>query len=171
MPDPTFKIDSTTVLSKSGTTVSVDSGLNIKPAFAAPDTASTNLQNTSMAKNTTLPIFACRAFVVFDGTNVDGSNNCQLYSSGNISKVVRVATGNYKVHMATEMPDTLFCVILTGSGHGSNNGYAQHDGSGYMGVGDAFAQTTTTFNIRTTNNAGSSTAATNHFQVSCAVFR
>ena len=27
MPDPTFKIDSTTVLSKSGTTVSIDSGV------------------------------------------------------------------------------------------------------------------------------------------------
>ena len=30
MPDPTFKIDSTTVLSKSGTTVSIDSGVTQK---------------------------------------------------------------------------------------------------------------------------------------------
>ena len=42
MPDPTFKIDSTTVMSKSGTTVSVDSGLNIKPAFSALDSSASN---------------------------------------------------------------------------------------------------------------------------------
>ena len=35
MPDPTFKIDSTTVLSKSGTTVSVDSGGTVPASIGA----------------------------------------------------------------------------------------------------------------------------------------
>ena len=35
MPDPTFKIDSTTVLSKSGTTVSLDSGVSLSNSAGA----------------------------------------------------------------------------------------------------------------------------------------
>ena len=35
MPDPTFKIDSTTVLSKSGTTVSIDSGVTYNAGVAS----------------------------------------------------------------------------------------------------------------------------------------
>ena len=68
MPDPTLKIDSTTVLSKSGTTVSVDSGLNIKPAFSALDSSASNgpTSGTAVTKSTTLPLFGCRAFVKFD---------------------------------------------------------------------------------------------------------
>ena len=113
MPDPTFKIDSTTVLSKSGTTVSVDSGLNIKPAFSALDSSTTNgpTSGSAVTKNTTLPIFACRAWVNFNGNSVDGSNNCAVRGSGNVEKVVRTATGQYEIHFVTDMPDVNYCVI------------------------------------------------------------
>ena len=116
MPDPTFKIDSTTVLSKSGTTVSVDSGLNIKPAINASGTA---------------PIYACRAWVNFDGTdsssanplnfsndnaeneggaNSAGENLCAIRGSGNVSKVVRNGTGDYTITFTTAMPDANYCI-------------------------------------------------------------
>ena len=35
MPDPTFKIDGATILSKSGTTVSVDSGVTVPASVGA----------------------------------------------------------------------------------------------------------------------------------------
>ena len=101
MPDPTLKIDSTTVLSKSGTTVSVDSGLNIKPAFSAPDTS-------GVSKDTTLPIFACRAWANFDAGTVDGSNDCTINASANITRINRYATGKYKVYFTTDFPDTKY---------------------------------------------------------------
>ena len=128
MPDPTFKIDSTTVLSKSGTTVSVDSGLNIKPAFSALDSSATNgpTSGTAITKSTTLPIFACRAWVSFNGSSVDGSNNCAINASGNISKVVRFGTGQFDVYFETAMPDINY--VMVGSGfYGSGAGT-------YMGI-------------------------------------
>ena len=117
MPDPTFKIDGATVLSKSGTTVSIDSGLNIKPAFSALDSSATNgpTSGTATTKSTILPIFACRAWVNFDGTSVDGSNNCAIRASGNISNVVRNGTGDYTIYFEIDMPDTNYCAV-PGSG-------------------------------------------------------
>ena len=123
MPDPTFKIDSTTVLSKSGTTVSVDSGLNIKPAFSSVDNSATNGPSGTDAgatTNTALPIFGCRAWVNFDGTSVDGSNNCAIRASGNVSSVVRTATGKYTITFATAMPDANYCVVEGTNSSGSN---------------------------------------------------
>ena len=116
MPDPTFKIDSTTVLSKSGTTVSVDSGLNIKPAFSSVDTsASRGPSGTESGgtTSTTLPIFGIRAFVHFDGddtASVGGETHCAIKASGNVSKVVRNGTGDYTVHFAIAMPDAHYAV-------------------------------------------------------------
>lgn len=116
MPDPTFKIDSTTVLSKSGTTVSVDSGLNIKPAFSSVDSSASRGPSGTDAgatTNTSLPIFGCRAFVNFDGSDVATSgteSHCKIRASGNISKVVRTDTGEFTIHFATAMPDTNYAV-------------------------------------------------------------
>ena len=47
-----------------------------------------------------LPMFACRAWVNFDGT--DGS----IRASGNVSSVVRNSTGDYTINFAVDMPDT-----------------------------------------------------------------
>ena len=112
MPDPTFKIDGATVLSKSGTTVSVDSGLNIKPAFSYVDTSASRGPSGTDAggtTNTSLPIFGCRAFVNFDGSDVatvGSESHCKIRASGNVSKVVRTGTGQFTIHFATAMPDT-----------------------------------------------------------------
>ena len=124
MPDPTFKIDSTTVLSKSGTTVSVDSGLNIKPAFSALDSSASNgpTSGTAVTKSTTLPLFGCRAWVNFDGTSttsISSEDCCAIRASGNVSKVVRTATGKYTITFATAMPDANYCVV-----EGTNTGGA-----------------------------------------------
>ena len=121
MPDPTFKIDSTTVLSKSGTTVSVDSGLNIKPAFSALDSSATNgpTSGTAVTKSTTLPIFACRAWVNFNGNSVDGTNNCAIRASGNVSSVVRTGTGQFTINFATDMPDTNYVMIGSSGNDGT----------------------------------------------------
>jgi hypothetical protein len=58
------------------------------------------------------PIFACRAWVNFDGTagsTVDGEFRCTIRASGNVSKVVRSATGTFVVHFSTAMPDANYC--------------------------------------------------------------
>ena len=122
MPDPTFKIDSTTVLSKSGTTVSVDSGLNIKPAFSSLDSSASNgpTSGTAVTKDTSAPIFGCRAWVNFNGTSVSGTN-CAIRASGNVSSVVRNGTGDYTVNFTTAMPDANYAIV--GSNVGSSSDY------------------------------------------------
>ncbi len=62
------------------------------------------------------PIFACRAWVNFDGTagsTVDGEFRCTVRGSGNVSKVVRNATGDYTVSFTTAMPDANYAAVIT----------------------------------------------------------
>ena len=171
MPDPTFKIDSTTVLSKSGTTVSIDSGLNIKPAFSALDSSASNgpTSGTAITKSTTLPLFGIRAWVNFNGdsvTSISSEDCCAISASGNISKVVRTATGTYTVHFTTAMPDANYVVSGLGGGlfggSGASNGYLNLGGS-------AAADSTTSFLVSTqrTDNDG----AVNASKVSLIVVR
>jgi len=63
------------------------------------------------------PIYACRAWVNFDGANgatVSGEFRCTIRSNGNVSKVVRSDTGSYSIYYATEVP-TNACAV--GSAH------------------------------------------------------
>jgi hypothetical protein len=62
------------------------------------------------------PIFACRAWVNFDGTagsTVDGEFRCTIRASGNVSKVVRIATGAYTITFTTAMPDSNYAFVAT----------------------------------------------------------
>ena len=58
-----------------------------------------------------------KAWVAFNGydnfTPIGGETRCQIWSSYNIQKVVRVNTGQYNVHFNIEMPSAPYCV--TGS--------------------------------------------------------
>jgi len=73
-----------------------------------------NLVRTSeMETEGTAPIFACRAWVDFNGTN--GS----IRASGNISSVSRVATGRYTINFETAMPDGNYSV--SGMTRGGNS--------------------------------------------------
>jgi hypothetical protein len=58
------------------------------------------------------PIYACRAWVNFNGTTSPGT----IRASGNVSSVTRVGTGNYTVNFATAMPDANFAANATRSG-------------------------------------------------------
>ena len=105
----TFKMGTKNVVSQSGTAEpAIASNVNIKDAFSALDSSATNgpTSGTAVTKNTTLPIFACRAWANFDAGTVDGSNDCTINASANITRINRYATGKYKVYFATDFPDT-----------------------------------------------------------------
>ena len=75
-----------------------------------------------MVKNTSLPVFAIRAYGFFDGistSTVGSETHCQIQACGNISKVVRTAQAYYTVYFETPMPDNKY--IVTGSAN--PNGY------------------------------------------------
>jgi hypothetical protein len=59
------------------------------------------------------PIFACRAWVSFQGRSTNG--DCVLDGTGNVATVTRTALGQYSLTFTTAMPDANYAVI--GSGH------------------------------------------------------
>ena len=105
------------VVSQSGTAEpAIASNVNIKDAFSSLDSSASNgpTSGTAVTKNTTLPIFACRAWVRFDGSDyvtVGSENHCNIQASGNISKVVRLQGGQYAIHFNSNMPDTNYAVL------------------------------------------------------------
>lgn len=60
------------------------------------------------------PIYACRAWVNFDGTNAFSPNpsTSAINESGNVSSITGNGTGNYTVNFATAMPDSNYCLTL-----------------------------------------------------------
>lgn len=61
------------------------------------------------------PIYACRAWVNFNGTGT-----VAIRSSGNVSSVTKNATGDYTVNFSTPMPDSNYSAVV-GGGNGANN--------------------------------------------------
>jgi hypothetical protein len=82
------------------------------------DTATSSTTATKLSTTTgDAPVYACRAWVNFDGANgapVSGEFRCTIRSNGNVSKVVRNATGSYSVFYTTEVPANA-CAV--GSAH------------------------------------------------------
>jgi len=86
---------------------------NVDRELVLPDEAGTVLTNDSdiepqvkAATNAggSAPIFACRAWVNFNGAN--GS----IRASGNVSSVTRNGPGDYTINFATAMPDANYTV-------------------------------------------------------------
>jgi len=59
----------------------------------------------------TAPIYACRAWVNFDGTGTP-----TIRESGNVLSVNKNATGNYTVVIDTDMPDANYIGIASSNG-------------------------------------------------------
>jgi hypothetical protein len=73
------------------------------------------------------PVYACRAWVNFDGTGTPS-----IRGSGNISSITDNNTGRYTVNMTTAISDTNYAVTLAGrlsTGTTDNQGYANLGGN------------------------------------------
>ena len=90
---------------------------NTDRTFTLPDEAGTVLTNASdiesqvkTATNATgtAPIYACRAWVNFNGTGT-----VSIYESGNVSSITDNGTGDYTVSFTTAMPDENY--VLAGT--------------------------------------------------------
>jgi len=106
--------DRTVTLPDVGGNVVLDSAtqtLTNKTIDAAQLTGNVAAARITTALNATgdAPVYACRAWVNFNGTNGN------IRASGNVSSVSRTGTGVYTVNFATAMPDTNYVVTgMTG---------------------------------------------------------
>jgi hypothetical protein len=84
------------------------------------------------------PVYACRAWVVFDGNT--GSITNSGSAEGNVSSVTRFGTGNYRVNFTNAMPDTEYTVTgsTVGNSYGTRETFLTGDGglktTGYVNV-------------------------------------
>ena len=70
---------------------------------------------TALNASGNMPIYACRAWVNFQGTGT-----VAIRSSGNVSSVTDLATGRYEVNFTTTMSDTNYSALTDGNVNSSN---------------------------------------------------
>ena len=97
-----------TLPDEEGTVATIE---NIPPGYEDQDAL--DLFNVSGSA----PVFACRAWVNFDGTLTTGN----IRASGNVSSVTRNAAGLYTVNFATAMPDAGYATTLGGARQGGTS--------------------------------------------------
>lgn len=102
------------------------------------------------------PIYACRAWVNFNGTGT-----VAIRASGNVTSITDNGTGTYLLNLTTPLEDTSY--VLVGTVGGTTNNRVLFTGD------DATARTTSTVAISTTGT--SLTALLDSAIVQCAIFR
>lgn len=108
------------------------------------------------------PLYACRAWVNFDGTTNTGGN-CDIRASGNVSSVTDNGTGDYTVNFMTAMPDANYASISRGS-------ITSAAGSGNLDDDHVISRSLTTLNVRL-ECSNSAAVKVNFAEVYVAIFR
>jgi hypothetical protein len=82
------------------------------------------------------PVFACRAWVNFDGTGTFSPNpsTTKIRASGNVSSITDNGTGDYTVNFTTALPDANYSAVVTTGSSATATGNTpytgQHSGTG-----------------------------------------
>lgn len=165
-----IKLESNT--SGTGTFTIASPNSNNDRTFNLPDEAGTVVTTATdiesqvkTATNATgsAPIYACRAWVNFDGTGT-----VAIRESGNVSSITDNATGDYTVNFTTAMPDANYATMLSAvqrdlaSSHNNSLGYYTTDNT------NASTYTTTSLRIMKKLSSGT-TSDVSHLSV--AIFR
>jgi hypothetical protein len=78
------------------------------------------------------PMFACRAWVNFNGTGT-----VAIRASGNVSSITDLGVGTYQVNLATALPDTNYAILATSGSNGTAWVTTQANANGYTSVAPA----------------------------------
>jgi hypothetical protein len=113
------------------------------------------------------PIFACRAWVNFDGTRNEADTgastngaNVKIRDSGNVASVLKTGTGVYRVTFATAMPDANYATLSTSRNNAAGTSWVSF-------LLNATAPSASEVTISTANQ----TTAGDSANVSVAIFR
>ncbi len=82
-----------------GNTATINGGLAVN----------TSSLRTELNATGSAPVYACRAWVNFNGVTT-----VTIRANGNVSSVVRNATGDYTINFATALPDANYAVVFGG---------------------------------------------------------
>tara|TARA_Y100000004_G_scaffold190256_1_gene247119 strand:- start:2244 stop:2738 length:495 start_codon:yes stop_codon:yes gene_type:complete len=122
--------------------ISISSGGNVTlsqtldgGAIGSAVTMSANQPAVKTALNASgsAPIYACRAWVNFNGTGT-----VAIRGSGNVSSITDNGTGYYTINCTTAMPDVNYSVCVSGMGSDDNR---------YTGISQTSSMTTSTVRV------------------------
>lgn len=104
---------------------------NTNRTFNLPDSSGTiaTAESTLSQFNASgsAPVYACRAWVNFNGTGT-----VAIRASGNVSSITDNGVGDYTVNFTNAMPDANYCVSATATGSaGITAAGAMNSGSNY----------------------------------------
>ena len=106
----------------SGTITGISAGGLPDASIVTADIADANVTAAKLsgAQTGTAPIYGCRAWVNFDGTRNEADTgastngaNVLIRASGNVSSVLKNATGDYTVNFTTAMVDANYVPVIT----------------------------------------------------------
>jgi len=121
------------------TTPDIDSTAGFDGATLTGDVAAARITGALNATGSA-PIYACRAWVNFNGTGT-----VAIRASGNVSSITDNGTGDYTVNFTTAMQDVNYSTNVT---------TCNRVGEGALGIGGLFGQNTGTVSaqrVRTMN--------------------
>jgi hypothetical protein len=95
------------------------------------------------------PVYACRAWVNFNGTGT-----VAIRASGNVSSITDNGTGDYTVNFTTAMPDANYAISGAQGDTGTPNGAGMFAVNRIGSTGAASAPTTSACRVNTTNSLG-----------------
>ena len=95
------------------------------------------------------PVYACRAWVNFNGTGT-----VAIRASGNVSSITDNGTGDYTVNFTTAMPDANYSVQVSAPMYTTSNGSVTAKVYGSGSVGSAGLQSTTQIRVCWTDIGG-----------------
>ena len=118
---PATNTDRTLVLPDEAGTVALTSDIPAAPTIASTAEAEAGTNNTNFITplrmregfnaSGSAPVYACRAWVNFDGTGT-----VAIRASGNVSSITDNGTGDYTVNFTTALPDANYAALGTTEG-------------------------------------------------------
>lgn len=148
----------TITINGSGT---ITGATTLATTVASPTFTTPNIDSAQFATiSGTAPLYACRAWVNFNGTGT-----VAIRASGNVTSITDNGTGNYTVNFTTAMTDANYSAV------GSTKYNASAEGQNLRFGASTYASdfTTTALKVQTTN--GGNSALTDAEMLSVAIFR
>jgi hypothetical protein len=164
MANGTLAASQIEMLSQSGTGIITITppATNSNRSLALPDSSGTvaTAESTLSQFNASgsAPVYACRAWVNFNGTGT-----VAIRASGNVSSITDNGTGDYTVNFATAMPDADYSTSMISTGAISGTAAVPSLYS-TNSAGDGAVVTTTTCRIVNCFGVNKYDTAQNHFQ-------
>jgi hypothetical protein len=117
------------------------------------DIAAARITNALNASGSS-PVYACRAWVNFNGTGT-----VAIRASGNVSSITDNGVGDFTINFTTAMPDANYCVTFGTTASSGESRLYNYACIAYDDFGAGTVPSTTALRIRTGSTGSSVTSA------------